>query len=177
MGRGQFHYWPHMFGTICLSVRFLIWVCETYVVHHLVSIVQDYIVRHRPVLCTTDLRCAPWCTRGTYVHEKCGSPPTFFILDHMGHKEYAKNGHFLSVFGGAQEHTMDTLLGGGASYMVHTSQINPSILIGWQLNVRCEAFTGMFIVMHLLVHSLWSIYLYGRCEAFTSWSISILMHL
>ena len=30
------------------------------------STVQSYVVHHRPVLCTTDLYCAPWCTRGTY---------------------------------------------------------------------------------------------------------------
>ncbi len=30
------------------------------------SMVQDCIVHYRPVLCTTDLRCAPWYTRGTY---------------------------------------------------------------------------------------------------------------
>ena len=38
--------------------------------------VQDYVVHHWPVLCTTDLRCAPWCTRETYVCEKWGLPPT-----------------------------------------------------------------------------------------------------
>ena len=30
--------------------------------------VQDYIVHYRPVLCTTDLHCEPWCTMGTYAH-------------------------------------------------------------------------------------------------------------
>ncbi len=29
--------------------------------------VQDYVLHHWPALCTTRLRCAPWCTRGTYV--------------------------------------------------------------------------------------------------------------
>ncbi len=29
--------------------------------------VQDYVVHHRHALCTTDLHCAPWCTRGTCV--------------------------------------------------------------------------------------------------------------
>ncbi len=31
------------------------------------SVVQDYIVHHRPALCTTVLCCARWCTEGTYV--------------------------------------------------------------------------------------------------------------
>ena len=44
------------------------------------SWVQDYVVHHRPALCTTELHCAPWCTRGTYVREKWGSHPTFFIF-------------------------------------------------------------------------------------------------
>ena len=35
---------------------------------------------NQPVLCTTDLHCAPWCTRGTYVHQKWGSPSTFLIF-------------------------------------------------------------------------------------------------
>ena len=34
----------------------------------------------------------------------------------MGHKEHAKSGHFLSVFGGAQEWMTYTLPGDGALY-------------------------------------------------------------
>ncbi len=35
---------------------------------------------YRPALCTTGLRCAPWCTRGAYFREKWGSPTTLFIF-------------------------------------------------------------------------------------------------
>ena len=40
--------------------------------------VQDYIVHHGPALCTTDLRCTPWCTRGTYVWEVGVATQHFF---------------------------------------------------------------------------------------------------
>ena len=42
--------------------------------------VPDYNVHHRCPLCTTNLHCGPWCTRGTYVREKWGLPPTFFVF-------------------------------------------------------------------------------------------------
>ena len=55
------------------------------------SWVQEYVVHHRPALCTPKLCCAPWCSRGTYVCQKWGSPPTFLIF-FMVHKEHGKNG-------------------------------------------------------------------------------------
>ncbi len=33
------------------------------------SWVQEYVVHHRPALCTPKLCCAPWCTRGTYCYQ------------------------------------------------------------------------------------------------------------
>ncbi len=33
------------------------------------STVQDYVLHHRPALCTTNMCCAPWCIRGTFVRE------------------------------------------------------------------------------------------------------------
>ncbi len=44
-----------LIASVCPSLR----VCGNYVMHHF--LVQDYIVHHWPVLCTTDLRCAPFC--------------------------------------------------------------------------------------------------------------------
>ncbi len=52
-----------MFGNVCLSVWVCVMLCTT-------SMVQDYVVHHRLALGTTNLHCAPWCTRGTYVREK-----------------------------------------------------------------------------------------------------------
>ena len=92
-------------------------------VHHLVS---------------TGLRCAPstcivhhqpaFCTRGACVRQMWGSPRHFSFFD--GSQGTCKKGHFLSVFGGALEHTTNTLPGGGAPYVVRSAHINPSILIG-----------------------------------------------
>ncbi len=52
-------YLPHqrsrLYNRSCLPVCVSVWVCESHVVHH------------QPVLCTTDLHCAPWCTIGTYI--------------------------------------------------------------------------------------------------------------
>ena len=47
--------------------RFLSVCPSTFVGHMLwtTSMVQSYVVHRRPVLCTTDLHCAPWCTRET----------------------------------------------------------------------------------------------------------------
>ncbi len=50
--------------------------------------------------------------------------------------EHAQNGHFLPVFDRAQEHKTDTFPRWGAPYMVHSAQINPSILIGSHLYVQ-----------------------------------------
>ena len=49
-----------MLGNVCLSVWVCVMLCTT-------SMVQDYVVRHRPALGTTNLHCSPWCTRGTFV--------------------------------------------------------------------------------------------------------------
>ncbi len=76
-------------ATICLvaSVCLRATLCTSWV--------QDYIVHHRSVLCTTNLCCAPWSTRETYVHEKWGSPLKLFIFWwYMVHKKHAQNGHF-----------------------------------------------------------------------------------
>ncbi len=50
-------------------------VCGTYVVHHfngteLCCTPLTCVVHHRPTFWTTNLHCAPWCTRGTYFYEK-----------------------------------------------------------------------------------------------------------
>ena len=55
-------------GAVCVSV----WVCESYVVHHLVGrglhcAPPGCVVHHRAALGTTGLHCAPLCTRGTKV--------------------------------------------------------------------------------------------------------------
>ncbi len=70
-----------------------VWVCENYVVYHLVG---------------TGLHCAPLTCVCTTVHkgdlcpwEMGVAPDIFHFL--MVHMEHAKNWHFLSVFGGAQE--------------------------------------------------------------------------
>ncbi len=47
-------------------VHLFVWVCENYIAQW----VQDYVVRHWSALCTTNLRCTPLCTRGTYVRQK-----------------------------------------------------------------------------------------------------------
>ncbi len=44
---------------------------------HSTSLVQSYVAHHLSALCTTDLRCIPWCTMGTHFlrsHEKLGPP-------------------------------------------------------------------------------------------------------
>ena len=61
------------FVCVCVCVFVRAMLCTT-------SWVQDYIVHHRPALWTTDLRCAPWCTRWSYVLENWGSPLKFFIF-------------------------------------------------------------------------------------------------
>ncbi len=52
---------PSVRLSVCLSVCLSGFVeptlCTTSTVH-------SFIVYHRPALCTTDLRCTPWCTRG-----------------------------------------------------------------------------------------------------------------
>ena len=53
----------HASLSVCFSVR----VCES------------YIVRYRTTLSTTDLYCAPWCTRGIYVHD---------MMRRRGHPRY-----------------------------------------------------------------------------------------
>ena len=59
--------WGYKNGAICVSM----WV-SGFVGYTLstTSAVQDYAVHHQPALCTTDLSCVPWCTRGAYVFEK-----------------------------------------------------------------------------------------------------------
>ncbi len=34
---------------------------------------------YRNMLCTINLRCAPWCTKGTYVRQMWRLPPTFVV--------------------------------------------------------------------------------------------------
>ena len=75
--------------------------------------VQDYDVPCRAVLCTTRLRCAPLgcvvhhsaalCTmvhKGGIYSFEAGFAPDIFHIEH---------GHFFSIFGGTQEHTIDTV--------------------------------------------------------------------
>ncbi len=63
------------------------------------------IVHHRPALCNM-------VHKGDLCPSDVGVAPDIFHFL-MGHKEHAKNGHFLSIFDGAQEHTMNTLAGVG----------------------------------------------------------------
>ena len=70
---------------------------------------------YRTTLCTTLCTCV--------VHHDaqgglCQRDIFHFMMVHM---EHAQNGPFLSVFGGAQEHTTYTFLGGGTPYMVHSA--------------------------------------------------------
>ena len=92
----------------------------------------------------------------------------------MGHKEHAKNGHYLSVYGGAQEHTTDILPGGHTPYMVHSAYINPSISIRWKLYVHCEAFTCMFRKINPSILIGWHPYV--CCEAFNCMFIVKINH-
>ncbi len=52
------------FGSVWLSVCLFGFVIPTLCT---TSWAQDYLVHHRPALCTTNLRCVPWCTRRAYV--------------------------------------------------------------------------------------------------------------
>ena len=54
------------YGSIYLpGICLFIWVCESYIVHHLLGI---------------GLCCAPLTCKGTCVHEEWESPPTFVIF-------------------------------------------------------------------------------------------------
>ena len=67
-----------------------VWVCETFVVHHLNGTglhcaPPTCIVHHRPALCT--VCCTPWCTRGIFVLIRwCTRYFCMFVLssDHDG---------------------------------------------------------------------------------------------
>ena len=54
--------WQYIILQFEFSVCLFVWVCEIYVVHHLVSTG----LRCAPSTCTMNLRCATWCTRGTF---------------------------------------------------------------------------------------------------------------
>ena len=68
---------------VCVSVCVCVLVEATLCTN---STAQSYFVYHRPALCTTELRCAPWCPRGTYFFEKliilrwCASTRTHSIV-------------------------------------------------------------------------------------------------
>ena len=83
-------FWECIWSLLCLLCTS--WVCETYVVYHLVS-TGLYVVHHRPVLCTTNLCCAPWCARRP-VSIRCGGHPRHFSF-FDGAKGKCKKRHFL----------------------------------------------------------------------------------
>ena len=68
------------------------------------------------MLSTADLCCAP---PTCIVHHGAQAGPMSLVV----HMEHARNTHFLSVVGWAQEHTTDTFLGGGTPHMVHSAKI------------------------------------------------------
>ena len=66
-----YHIWSvsHLISNIrevmrTCSVFLYVWVCGTFPVHHFIS--TELLCAPLTVVCTTDLRCAPRCTRGTY---------------------------------------------------------------------------------------------------------------
>ena len=61
-------------GSVGINVSVEPTLCTTSTVQS-----YNYVVHHWHALCTTDLRCEPWCTRGTCVHQMWGSPLTFFV--------------------------------------------------------------------------------------------------
>ena len=70
---------------ICLSGFVRATLCTT-------SRVQDYVVLHRPALCTTKLRCTLWCTRTMLETTDLHCTPPICVVrhgaqgGHMSHK-------------------------------------------------------------------------------------------
>ena len=89
---------PPILNVMFLTVFVTIWVCETGVVHHLVSTglhcaPSTCVVHHQPALCTMVHK------GGAYVREKWESPPTFlFWVPPFHPPANIKNvGHSLSI--------------------------------------------------------------------------------